>query len=181
MPVSLSWALAVGACGTSLVALTIAAQIYLSMLNHGHSFVRIALWQLCSWGIWAIATPVVLGLGARLTDRSLSRVRTVMRVIATGLVILFAHIVCASVATVGLQPYFPVETVQFSAALILQAISLPIDLLVYGFLLLIGSSLAVYNRARSLELRESRLEADLVRAQLDALRLRSSRTSCSTR
>ena len=171
MPVSLSWALAVGACGTSLVALTIAAQIYLSMLHHGHSFVRISLWQLCSWGIWAIATPVVLGLGARLTDRSLSRVRTVMRVIATGLVILFAHIVCASVATVELQPYFPVETVQFSAALILQAISLPIDLLVYGFLLLIGSSLAVYNRARSLELRESRLEADLARAQLDALRL----------
>ena len=51
MPVSLSWALIVGACGASLVALTIAAQIYLSMLHHGHSFVRIALWQLCSWGI----------------------------------------------------------------------------------------------------------------------------------
>jgi len=170
-PVSLGWALAVGAGGTSLVALTIAAQIYLSMLHHGHSFVRIALWQLCSWGIWAIATPVVLRLGARLTDRSVPLAGSVVRVIATGLVILGAHILCASAATIGVQPYFPIQTFEFGAALILQTISLPVDLLVYGFLLVIGSSLAVYNRARSLELRESRLEADLARAQLDALRL----------
>ena len=55
--------------------------------------------------------------------------------------------------------------------MILQTLSLPVDLLVYGLLLVIGASLAVCERARSLELRESRLEADLVRAQLDALRL----------
>ena len=165
MPISLWWALAIGTCATSLVALTVAGQIYLSMLHHGHSFARIALWQLCSWGVWAAATPIVLGLGARLTDRSAPIRRGVFRAIATGLVIICAHSLCASVATVGLQPYFPVETFRFSAALILQTISLPIDLLVYGLLLLIGASLAVYSRARGLELRESRLEADLVRAQ----------------
>jgi len=171
MPFSVWWALAIGATGASLVALAVAAQIYLSMLSHGHSFARIVLWQLCSWGIWAVATPVVLRVGARLSDRSVPLTRNVIRVIAVGLVLLCAHILCASVATVGLQPYIPVETFQFSAALILQVISLPVDLLVYGFLLLIGLSLAVYNRARTLELRESRLEADLARAQLDALRL----------
>ena len=68
MPISLWWALGIGTCATSLVALTVAGQIYLSML------------------------------------------------------------------TVALQPYFPVETFRFSAALILQTISLPIDLLVYGLL-----------------------------------------------
>jgi two-component sensor histidine kinase len=141
------------------------------MLHHGHSFARIVLWQLCSWGIWGVATPVVLRLGARLTDRSVGVRRSVVGAVATAPLILFAHILCASVATVGLQPYFPVETFRFGAALVLQTISLPVDLLVYGLLLLIGSSLAVYNRARTLELRESRLEADLARAQLDALRL----------
>ena len=171
MPFSVWWALALGTIGTSLVALTVAAQIYLSMFDHGHSFVRIALWQLCSWGIWAVATPVVLRVGARLTDRSMRFVRRIVPVIATGVVVLCAHILCASVATVGLQPYIPVQTFQFSAALILQTISLPVDLLVYSFLVVIGASLAVYNRARGLELRESRLEADLARAQLDALRL----------
>jgi two-component system, LytTR family, sensor kinase len=48
---------------------------------------------------------------------------------------------------------------------------LPGDLLVYGILLLIGAAVAVHQRARDLEIRESRLEADLARAQLDALRL----------
>jgi LytS/YehU family sensor histidine kinase len=43
--------------------------------------------------------------------------------------------------------------------------------LVYGLLLVIGTSVSVYHRARNLEVRESRLEADLMRAQLDALRL----------
>ena len=168
---SLAWALALGAAGTSLVALTVAAQIYLSMLHHGHSFVRIAVWQLCSWSVWAAATPVVLRLGGRLTDRDARSARAAFRVIVTGLVILIAHMLLASVATVGLQPYIPVERFRFGAALIIQVVSLPVDLLVYGLLLVIGAGLAVYQRAQNLEVRESRLEADLARAQLDALRL----------
>ena len=165
------WALMLGSCGAGLIALTVSAQIYLSMLHHGHSFVRLAVWQLCSWGVWAVATPFVLRLGGQLTDRSARVLHKTLRVIATGLVIVSAHILFASVATVWLQPYVPVETYRFSAALILQTTSLPVDLLVYGLLLVMGASLAVYSRARTLELRESRLEADLTRAQLDALRL----------
>jgi two-component system LytT family sensor kinase len=170
-PVPLWWSLGLGTCGVTLIALTVSAQIYLSMLHHGHSFLRIAAWQLCSWSVWAAATPVALRLGARLTERSASFSRRAVHIALTGLVILCAHIAIASVATVWLQPYIPVEMFQLDGALILQTLSLPVDLLVYGLLLLIGASAAVYQRARSLELRESRLEADLARAQLDALRL----------
>jgi two-component system LytT family sensor kinase len=169
--ISLWWALMLGTCGASLIALTVSAQIYLSMLHHGHSFIRLAVWQLCSWSIWAAATPAVLRLGGRLTDRSERVPHATLRVIALGLVILTAHSLFASVATVWLQPYAPVETFRFGTALIFQTISIPVDLLVYGLLLVIGTSLAVYHRARNLEVRESRLEADLMRAQLDALRL----------
>ncbi len=169
--VPLWWSLGLGTCGVTLIALTVSAQIYLSMLHHGHSFLRIAAWQLCSWSVWAAATPVALRLGARLTERSASFSRRAVHIALTGLVILCAHIAIASVATVWLQPYIPVEMFQLDGALILQTLSLPVDLLVYGLLLLIGASAAVYQRARSLELRESRLEADLARAQLDALRL----------
>jgi two-component system LytT family sensor kinase len=170
-PLSLWWALALGAAGTSLVALTVAAQIYLSMLHHGHSFVRIAVWQLSSWSVWAAATPLVVALGGRLTDRSSRSPSMLLGVFATGLSILIAHMLLASVATVWLQPYIPVERFRFGAALILQVISVPVDLLVYGLLLVLGAGWAVYGRAQNLELRESRLEADLARAQLDALRL----------
>lgn len=69
-PLSLPWALLVGVGGASLLALAVSAQVYLSMLHHGHSFIRIAAWQLCSWSVWAAATPVVLRLGSRLSERS---------------------------------------------------------------------------------------------------------------
>ena len=46
-----------------------------------------------------------------------------------------------------------------------------IDLLVIGVLLASGSAYGARRRARQLDLRESRLEAALARAQLDALRL----------
>ena len=166
------WSLGLGTCGITLIALTVSAQIYLSMLHHGHSFLRIAMWQLCSWSVWAAATPAVLRLGAQLTAgaRLRSRVCALAR-ITMGLVIVCAHVVSRRWLPLALQPYVPVETFRLGAALILQTLSLPVDLLVYGLLLLIGASLAVYSRARSLELRESRLEADLARAQLDALRL----------
>ena len=47
-PLSVRWALLLGAAGGALIALSVSAQIYLSMRSHGHSFVRIAAWQLCS-------------------------------------------------------------------------------------------------------------------------------------
>jgi signal transduction histidine kinase len=168
---SLGWALLLGAGAVSLIALTVSAQIYLSMLTHGHSFYRIAAWQLTSWSVWAAATPLVLRLGARLSDRSSPLRNHVLPVIATGFGIVTVHALVGSLSTVWFQPYVPVQTFRFGTALILQRLSLPVDLLVFGLMLLAGSSMAVYNRARILELRESRLEADLARSQLDALRL----------
>ena len=161
--------LVLGAAGAGLVALTVAAQIYLSMLSHGHSFVRMVAWQLCSWSVWALATPMVLRLGARLSERSARR--PYGQAIGAGLAIIVIHIAVASIATVGFQPYAPMDTFELRRALFIHTLSMPADMAVYGVLLLIGSALAVSHRARSLEIRESRLEADLARAQLDALRL----------
>ena len=100
----------IGAGGASLIALTISCQIYLSMLDHGHSFVRMVAWQLCSWSVWAVATPTVLRLGARLSEQS---ARSLSGSLAgTGLAILGVHVVVASLSTVGFQPYAPMEHVR---------------------------------------------------------------------
>ena len=161
--------LVLGAIGAGLIAVTVAAQIYLSMLDHGHSFVRMVAWQLCSWSVWALATPAVLRLGARLSER---RTRAMYGSVAgIGLLLIGAHVAVASLSTVVVQPYVPMESFDLRRALLIHVLSIPADLAVYAVLLLIGSVLAVSHRARSLEIRESRLEADLARAQLDALRL----------
>jgi two-component system LytT family sensor kinase len=169
MPLSTRTMWLIGAGGASLIALTISCQIYLSMLDHGHSFVRMVAWQLCSWSVWAAATPTVLRLGARLSEQSARSLTGSL--LATGLVILAVHVVVASLSTVGFQPYAPMSRFGLGGALIIHTLSLPADLAVYGILLLAGTSFAVYHRARTLAIRESRLEADLARAQLDALRL----------
>jgi two-component system, LytTR family, sensor kinase len=161
----------IGAGGASLIALTVSAQVYLSMLHHGHSFARIVAWQLGSWTVWAAVTPAVMRLGARLSDRAAPSQYRSLGVVTMGLSIIAVHVLVATLATVGFQPYAPVQTFSFRGALLIQTISAPADLLVYGILLLIGSSVAIYHRARSLAVRESQLEADLARAQLDALRL----------
>ncbi len=83
-----------------------------------------------------------------------------------------AHVAVGTLATVWFQPYVPVQTFRLGGS---AASSRPsrrlADVFVYAVLLLTGSSIAVYHRARNLAVRESQLEADLARAQLDALRL----------
>jgi two-component system, LytTR family, sensor kinase len=160
---------ALGVIGASLVAVTLSAQIYLSMFDHGHSFIRMVAWQLCSWSVWAFATPIVLRLGGRLSERG---VRAVWGSIAVrGLLIVGVQLVVASLSTMLIQPYVPMSTYTLEESLLIHVLSLPTDVAVFGVLLLIGSSVAISHRARNLEVRESRLEADLARAQLDALRL----------
>jgi two-component system LytT family sensor kinase len=161
--------LLLGTLAAGLLALTVATQIYLSMLDHGHSFVRIVVWQLCLWSVWAVATPACLRLGARLTER---RTRATYALVAgVGFLTIGARILVGSLSTLIVQPYVPVEIFELRRSFMIHVLAIPADLAVYGVLLLIGSALAVSHRARHLEIRESRLEADLARAQLDALRL----------
>jgi two-component system, LytTR family, sensor kinase len=74
--------------------------------------------------------------------------------------------------TVWLHPFTPIATYDFQHAWSMTwRLSIAIDPLVYGLLLVAGTVLASYDRARRLELRESHLESELTRAQLDALHL----------
>jgi hypothetical protein len=170
------WLIGVG--GASLIAVTVSAQIYLSMLTHGHSFVRIVAWQWCSWSVWAVATPSVLRLGARVSERSIRSLASSL--VGTGVLIISAHILVASLSTVGFQPYRPMETFALRRSLVMHTLSMPADVAVYAVLLLIGSSLAVSHRARSLAIRESGLEADPLVPNSMLCAWRSSRTFCST-
>ena len=73
--------------------------------------------------------------------------------------------------TVWFQPYQPVAIYNFRQAPRDLCGLCAIDPLVYRLLVVGGRAFAAHERARRLELRESQLEAELTRAQLDALRL----------
>jgi hypothetical protein len=164
--------IAIGNGCAAILALSVSAQTYLSMLNHGHSFVRILAWQLGSWGFWGFAAPVVLRSGAAFATEPRTTWRNIFRLMLLWLVLMAAHGVVASYLTLLLQPLVPVVTYNFTAAFSGQLpVQFATDLLVYVLLLVGGGTFSVRHRARRLELSESRLETELVRAQLHALRL----------
>ena len=92
--------LAVGLVGSALVALSLSAQTYLSMLSHGHSFWRILSWQLTSWSFWGVAAAPVLRIGGRLLGPESSRTGQSLSVLALGAIGIASHLAIAAQLTV---------------------------------------------------------------------------------
>jgi two-component system, LytTR family, sensor kinase len=156
----------------AVLALAIAGSTYLSMINHGHSFVRMFGWQLGIWGFWALMSPVVLRLGGRHLSGRSSLVDRWTLAAAVGLTLIAVHDVLTAAITVWTRPFYPLDSGTFTKHLVNQLPSLvAIDTFVYTVLIVSGSAYYQHRRARLLDLRESRLEAELARAQLHALRL----------
>jgi two-component system, LytTR family, sensor kinase len=153
----------------AVMALMTASQVYLSMVDHGHSFLRMVAWQVGSWAFWAVVAPWIL----RLAGRGV-RLRVL---VPLGFVLIVVHAIVAAQISAWTHPFAigtpdPAGTHPFVAYLRQQ---LPyvalVDPVVYILLIVGGRALAVSERTWQLQLRESQLESDLARAQLDALRL----------
>ena len=166
------WVMTIGIGTAAILALAVSTQTYLSMLGHGHAFHRILIWQLSTWSYWGFVAPLVLRRGAAVAAGGGSGWRVTLRLVLMGTVLMTAHIAIASQLAVWLQPFTPVATYSFTRAVVTQLPAyLAIDPLAYVLLLVAGSALATRHRAQRLALSESRLEAELTRAQLHALRL----------
>ncbi len=155
-----------------VLSISFSTQTYLAMINHGHAFWKILAWQLAGWVYWALVAPwIVLRLGAGLGRVTLAA-RDYLRVAAAGVPLIAGHLAVAAAFTVVLQPYVPVEAYTFGQAFRNFFEShLVADALLYAGLAVVGRMFAVSERARRLAVREAQLEADVVRARLDALRL----------
>ena len=100
-------------CGIALVlALVVSVQVYLSMLAHGHSFIRLFAWQLGSWGFWALVAPRVLRVGGGLT-KSRSIQGGLFRAAALGIVLTAVHMSLDAAFAVWLRPFYPLPTAGF--------------------------------------------------------------------
>jgi two-component system LytT family sensor kinase len=161
--VSLLWVSVTGASVAAFLALATASQTYLSMRTHGHSFARILMWQLGCWSFWALVAPWVIRASGR---------QGFLRLAGLGIGLTLAQGAMAAQLAIWLQPYLPFVNNNFGRAVLnLWWFVVLIDPLIFGLLVVGGRAFAVFQRSRYLELRESQLEAQLARAQLDALRL----------
>ncbi|HZM63369.1 MAG TPA: histidine kinase [Vicinamibacterales bacterium] len=154
------------------LALAVAGSVYLSMINHGHSFARLFAWQLGSWGFWALVAPLVLRLGSGHLITSRSFASRLVILVVVGLVLIAMHDAVTAAFTVWTRPFFPLRAGTFVGNLSAQLPSIVvIDAFLYTVLVMGGGAYHQHRRARELDLRESRLEAELARAQLHALQL----------
>jgi signal transduction histidine kinase len=165
--------IAVGCVLAVFLALTVAGQLYLSMLSHGHSFVRLLSAELARWLYWPFAAPFVLRAGTRLMGPQGIDRRQLGRAAGLGAVTIGLHVFFSVPFVLWLRPLWPMQPDGdwFVVRESQLPTWIPTDLLLFVLLLIGGNAYAVYRRARRVELREARLETELARAQLDALRL----------
>jgi signal transduction histidine kinase len=155
------------------LALTVAGQLYLSMLHHGHSFARLLSAELARWLYWPFVAPMVLRAGMRLLGpHGLDR-RQLGRAAGLGAAVIGPHVFFSVPFVLWLRPLWPMQpdTDWFVVSQTQLPTWIPTDMLMFVLLLIGGNAYAVFRRARRVELREVRLETELARAQLDALRL----------
>src|SRR4029079_8883185 len=116
-PLPTRWILLLGVAAAAIAALTISAQIYLSMRDHSPSAVKIFAWQLAGWGFWALLAPTVLRLAGRLRREGRGLPRRVPSLLVVGLLMIAAHIVVISQLPAWIQPFVPSVTYGFREAL----------------------------------------------------------------
>ncbi|MCH9646686.1 MAG: sensor histidine kinase [Deltaproteobacteria bacterium] len=169
---SLRWTLPVAFGVTVTVAAVFSSQTYLEMIDHGHDWWRLFLWQLGSWWFWALVASAVMKSGGRLL-RPEERPRLwPLRETLKGVALTALHIPVVAVVFFALQPFEPVATYPLATSMLRAYITWSrIDPLIYFMLLVVGYGLAAYREAREAELRESQLQTALAEAELEALRL----------
>jgi two-component sensor histidine kinase len=154
-------------------ALVNATQIVSGMRAVGmqHAWARLFLTVLASWLVWAVATPLVLWLGDRFPPTQLRPLRT-----------WFIHFgACAAIGTVYslwagwlqvlLQPWGYAQPKQFGpAAFYVFYGEFHLFLILYAAILAINYTLESSRRLAQRETEAARLNEQLSRAKLDALR-----------
>lgn len=163
----------VAGIGVALVAtaLRVTEQVMSSMADHGHDWWRVFVWQLAGWGFWTLAAPILLGRGEALA-RARPWWRAIPTAVAVGAALIAIHVLFVAIVVTLVQHFQPIATYSFGEALSRQIARWRyVDLVAVTGLTGLGLVLATYQRARQLELNESRLEAELARAELEALRL----------
>ena len=164
--------LSAGCAAAFVLAVLGSSQIQLSMIDHGHDWWRLFAWQLAGWGFWGLTAPWIVRAGAGLLRPESRPPHWLPRETAKALLLTAVHLPLVAVAFTLLQPYLPVGHYSLSESLVRTFRSwFHLDLLIYCLGLAIGYGLAGYREARRSELRESRLETELARAQLESLRL----------
>jgi hypothetical protein len=148
-----------------------ATETYVSVLSHGHSFLRILLCQALLWMLWALIAPGIFLFSFRLpvVPWSLSRLFIHIGVAA---VLSVLHVAALVVLTLWIRPFDAVSPTEFRPAFLKSLpYNLELEMLIYMLIVGAAHTWAYYARYRERERDAGRLAAELAHARLHALEL----------
>jgi two-component system, LytTR family, sensor kinase len=154
-------------------ALVNATQIVGGMRAVGmeHAWLRLFLAVLLSWLVWALATPLVLRLGHRFPPNHWRPVRAWLIHLGACLAIGVLYSAWAALLQLALQPWGYAQVTSFwKAAFSVFYGEFHLFLILYAAILAISYTLESSRRLAQRETEAARLNEQLSRAQLDALR-----------
>ena len=146
-------------------------QIWISMIAHGHSLVRVLAYQVAIWNAWFVLTPGIAWLARRFplvppTGRAVFAHAIVALAIAP------LHSAWWALLLVTMQPYDAMGTRDFTEAFRWVGPSgLPQQVALYCGVLIAHYAVEYYEKYRDRERVAARLEASLSEARLHALEL----------
>lgn len=150
-----------------------AVQIQLSMLDHGHSWARMVLYQGLVWSLWIAITFAIVALLRRVPLRTLRPGAFLVHGLAA-LVLGFAHIAAWTVLEFVLVPFDFMNAVDFRLRLAaLTLFQMPLEITLYGMVVLARSVDESTALARDRERKAAQLETSLAEARLHALELQT--------
>ena len=169
----LSW-LSIFACFT-LVGLLFAGQWYVGYRANGYpvTWLQVSTWALTEWWLWALLSPAILWCAHRFYIDRENRSRTIPIHIAIGLGFSFIQIILhAAVEQWTTWAWEPGEHMSFTSSLYyLSTKKFHLNLLTYFVIVGVSHAVEYYRRYQERERLAAQLEAQLSRAQLQALKM----------
>jgi sensor histidine kinase YesM len=152
-------------------AVICAAQVWTSMLTHGHSLARIVFYNLVVWNLWVLFGFAIRGLTRRVPLAPL-RLRGLLVHLFAGGVIALVHAAWWVKCMLVIRPYDHMNPTDFAVPFLsLAASQLPLELLLYALVALAAHAEEYYAGYREREKRAAQLEKSLAEARLHALEL----------
>jgi hypothetical protein len=146
-------------------------QIWISMITHGHSLLRVLAYQVLIWNAWFVLSPLI-GWLARRYPLMPPTGRAVVMHAAAALAIAPAHSAWWTMLLVQMQPYDAMSARHFGDAYGGIVISvLVLQLCFYCGVLVAHYAVEYYEKYRDRERVAARLEVSLSEARLHALEL----------
>jgi two-component system LytT family sensor kinase len=155
----------------ALLSLFFASQYFIAARHFGQpiAFGKALTAQLVCWNLWAAAVPLVLWLARRLPIERSGLARRITLHLSAGLALSALHVL---VETAIFQA-FPLGSRRVAFGQRLQSVfvgEFHADVIAYLVILAAGHAIGYYRRYRIQELKRTKLEARLARAELEHLR-----------